>query len=134
MSQVFIFKRFLTQSHLTQCSGLKFCVLLPKNEIIKIMAFLYGPLKKLLSHKKEKTLLELCLSHKIPISHSCEGGASCGTCRIIILDGAQDLPAPRFLEAEMASDRGFKNNERLACQIKVGHKKDLHFKLPEDLE
>jgi len=80
--------------------------------------------------KDGSSLLDLCLSNKVPISHSCEGMASCGTCRVIITNGLSELPERNTLEQDMADDRGFKQEERLACQLDP--KSSFRFKLPEE--
>ncbi len=80
--------------------------------------------------KQGESLLEACIRKKIPISHSCEGMASCGTCRVIITSDLNLLPPRNSLEQEMADDRGFKPEERLACQMEINH--DFSFKLPYD--
>lgn len=67
-----------------------------------------------LSH--DKTLLESLLARKIGISHSCGGNGTCGTC-LCEIESKNELPAREELELEMSEDRGFKKNERLACQI-----------------
>lgn len=85
---------------------------------------------KLMTSHGNKSLLEICLQNKIPISHSCEGMASCGTCRVLVLDGLDQFESRNPLEREMAVDRGFKPLERLACQIYP--KAALDFILPED--
>ncbi len=64
---------------------------------------------------ESKTLLELAIDHKIELNHSCGGHGTCGTCRVII-DNYEDLPARNAIELEMANDRKFNPNERLACQ------------------
>ena len=64
-----------------------------------------------------ESLLDMCLRKKVPISHSCEGMASCGTCRVIVTDGLDSLPERNFLEQEMADDRQFEKEERLSCQL-----------------
>jgi len=84
----------------------------------------------LMTSPGNKSLLEICLQNKIPISHSCEGMASCGTCRVLVLEGLDQLGSRNPLEQEMALDRGFKPHERLACQICP--KTNLGFILPED--
>lgn len=94
------------------------------------MAVIYDTEEKSLGIKKEDNLLQLCLTHKIPISHSCEGMASCGTCRIIVTDGLENFPPRNELESEMAEDRKFDSNERLACQTELPL--SFRFKLPED--
>ena len=77
-----------------------------------------------------KSLLEACLKNKIPIDHSCEGMASCGTCRIIVTSNTETLAPRNSLEQEMAEDRNFSENERLACQIEPAD--FFSFKLPKD--
>jgi ferredoxin, 2Fe-2S len=83
-----------------------------------------------MSPRSDESLLELCIRHKVPISHSCEGMASCGTCRVIIKQGLDQLHERNPLESEMASDRNFNPEERLACQLSPNT--DLAFILPED--
>ena len=83
-----------------------------------------------LSALPQTSLLELCLKEKLPLSHSCEGMGSCGTCRVFILSGLENLPPRNDIEQEMARDRGFKAHERLACQLTP--RESLSFKLPQD--
>ena len=80
--------------------------------------------------KDHESLLEALLANDIAIDHTCEGMASCGTCRVLVTSSLQDLPPPNSLEQDMISDRGFENNERLACQLCP--KRDLSFYLPSD--
>ncbi len=77
---------------------------------------------------KPSTVLEVAIAHKIPLSHSCEGMASCGTCRIEVLACPTELEERNELEAEMAADRGFLAKERLACQIQA--RDGLRVKVP----
>lgn len=63
-----------------------------------------------------ENILESALKAGIDISHSCGGMGTCGTCRIIIREGLDLLPRRNELEQEMASDRNFSPEERLACQ------------------
>ena len=78
----------------------------------------------------EPQLLDLCIKNDIPIDHVCEGGASCGTCRVLITSDPKDLPPRNSLEQEMASDREFSPEERLACQLPLNQ--SFSFKLPKD--
>lgn len=94
------------------------------------MAIFYETEQQELKVKKEETLLEACLSHEIEIDHSCEGGASCGTCRVIITEGLETLHERNSLEQDMADDRNFKPEERLACQTTL--LTSFKFKLPKD--
>lgn len=69
--------------------------------------------------RQTENLLELLNANKIGISQSCGGFASCTTCRIIVTKGVDSLPARDDLEAELAKERNFSNEERLACQIEI---------------
>ena len=63
---------------------------------------------KVLKVENEDNLLKLCLREKIPLNHSCNGHASCGTCRVYITEGVDKLPPRNNLEQDMANDRQFK--------------------------
>lgn len=62
-------------------------------------------------------LLEGLKRNKVPISSSCGGNATCGTCKFKVLKG-KSLP-PESLEKELIDDRGFFKEERLSCQFLV---------------
>jgi 2Fe-2S ferredoxin len=63
------------------------------------------------------SILSVAMGAGVRISHSCGGMGSCGTCRVVVLDaGNMPLEARNQIEQEMASDRGFAPDERLACQ------------------
>lgn len=63
-----------------------------------------------------ETVLEACVRNKIDLSHSCGGFGTCGTCRVVVVQGLEKLSARNEIEAEMAADRTFEDRERLACQ------------------
>ncbi|MCB0355399.1 MAG: (2Fe-2S)-binding protein, partial [Bdellovibrionales bacterium] len=86
------------------------------------------PSNKVLECKSGQILLEQILTKKIPISHSCGGMGTCGTCRVVIKKTSNDLFPRTDIEAEMAQDRGFAENERLACQLEVNT--DLEVEIP----
>lgn len=75
--------------------------------------------KKTLVFSSQTTLLKLLIKNKIPINYSCDGNATCGTCRVKILSDLGELSPRNSLEQELAHDRDFAENERLACQIKA---------------
>lgn len=64
-----------------------------------------------------RSLLDLAVRNKIPLNHSCGGGGSCGTCRVLVRQGGERLEPRGEVEQAMADDRGFAPHERLACQI-----------------
>lgn len=83
------------------------------------------------SHK-DTSILQAALRAGIQIDHSCDGNGTCGTCLVTVEKGLNLLGSRDSVEQEMASDRGFRDDERLCCQnrpqdglvLRVGHKKD----------
>lgn len=67
--------------------------------------------------QKDQSVLDIAIRMKIPLNHTCGGNATCGTCRVFVVQGLENLPPRNELEQEMAEDRGFQENERLACQL-----------------
>lgn len=76
------------------------------------------------------TVLEIAEFHRLGLAHSCGGMGSCGTCRIFVDGGAEAIPPKVGLELEMAENRGFQDNERLACQLCAVP--GLRFRAPEE--
>ena len=89
--------------------------------------YIYLDKKKISVKEKEQQLLQLLIDNKVSINHSCGGFGTCGTCRVIV-SNHELLPPRNPIEAEMANDRGFAPNERLACQSQA--LPDLIIKLP----
>ncbi len=75
------------------------------------------PGDRIIPFTDEKNLLQLLVKNGVNIDHSCGGGASCGTCRVLIKSDIKNLPERDLLEKEMAADRGFVDHERLSCQL-----------------
>lgn len=65
---------------------------------------------------ENRSLLENLLDNNVNIDHSCGGNGTCGTCQYEILQGQENLSEIEEVESEMREDRGFAENERLACQ------------------
>jgi adenylate cyclase len=66
-----------------------------------------------------KSLLELCLAHRIPLTHACGGLARCSICRVVVLDGVEFCTARNEAERELAERLGFDDCVRLACQTRI---------------
>ena len=65
-------------------------------------------------------LIDLCDESRAPVPFSCRS-ASCGTCRIVVLDGAAGLDEPKDEELDVLDCFGVKPPRfRLACQAKIG--------------
>ena len=82
------------------------------------MTFLPDEVNVEVSHKS-CTVLEAALSEGIEIDHTCGGNGTCGTCRIVVEAGLDKIGERNEIEKEMAEDRGFAPEERLACQTHV---------------
>ena len=81
-----------------------------------ILQFLVTPDNKIVEASHGESILEAALKSKIPLDHSCGGFGTCGTCRIFVKEGLEQLDDRNEIELEMAADRGFGPQERLACQ------------------
>lgn len=64
-------------------------------------------------------LLDTLNANKVGISQSCGGNGSCTTCAVLVLEGADSVGPRTEIELERALERGFLNNERLACQTEL---------------
>ncbi|MGO4670453.1 adenylate/guanylate cyclase domain-containing protein [Bosea sp. 2RAB26] len=64
------------------------------------------------------TVLELFRRFNIPHAALCGGRARCATCRVLVLDGADGLPAPGPNEAKLLRRISAPPRVRLACQIR----------------
>lgn len=74
-----------------------------------------APDNKPLKIGDSETLLDVALSNDVFLSHTCEGMGSCTTCRVFIQKG--DGGPRTEVEVDRARERGFADNERLACQV-----------------
>lgn len=63
-------------------------------------------------------LLEICDQVLAPVAFSCRS-ASCGTCHILVLQGADLLEKPNDDEADLLDILDGPENSRLACQARV---------------
>ena len=63
-------------------------------------------------------LADLCDDHALPIALSCRD-ANCGTCRIEVLEGADELLSPEADELAALAHFGTKPMARLACRAKM---------------
>ena len=64
-------------------------------------------------------LVDLCDEHQAPVPFSCRS-ASCGTCRIAVLEGGEQLLPPAQDELDVLDVFNMRPSEvRLACQAKL---------------
>lgn len=65
------------------------------------------------------TVLEYSLLNDVPHAHVCSGRGRCGTCRVRVTSGADQLSPPQDDEKSTLARHGAGSDERLACQARV---------------
>lgn len=81
-----------------------------------------------------ETLLDLALRNNLNIPYSCGGYGTCGTCRVFIQQSSEQIPLANEIEQEFSEMRGFRPNERLACQIELTEKMKIIFSINPECE
>lgn len=76
----------------------------------------------------DETVLNTLANHKIYVPSACGGKATCGTCKVRLLEGGGEI---KPTEDPFLSESERKNNVRLACQVKV--KGNISMTLPSEL-
>ncbi len=82
---------------------------------------------------KGSTLLEGSRNSAIPHPSLCGGRGRCSTCRVLVTDGAETLPAPNGVEAQMLKRIQAPPRVRLACQIRPQKPISVQVLLPVDV-
>lgn len=80
----------------------------------------FTPLGTSAEARPNETVLDAARRADAPIGNSCGGVGVCGRCRVRVLAGAENVTAPTTIEIRVATQRGFAEDERLACQAVVG--------------
>lgn len=65
------------------------------------------------------TVLEYSLLNDVPHAHVCSGRGRCGTCRVQVVAGAEQLSRQDDDERSTLARHGAGSDERLACQARV---------------
>ncbi|MCB1193974.1 MAG: 2Fe-2S iron-sulfur cluster binding domain-containing protein [Leptospiraceae bacterium] len=99
-----------------------------KKQKIKIY-YLDGPV---VSISKGTSILEASLISNIPHAHVCGGRGRCSTCRIRVLEGANDLPLMNKQEEKVLQRISAGSDVRLACQTMPNSDVKIHQLLPPD--
>lgn len=79
----------------------------------------FTPLGTAAEARPNETVLDTARRAGAPIGNSCGGVGVCGRCRVLVLAGAENLSPPTLIEIQVAGQRGFAPDERLACQAVV---------------
>ena len=71
-------------------------------------------------HGEPGSLLDIALTHGVAIDHACGGAGVCGTCHVVVIDGAENLsPASDDEMDTVTAQPGSELNSRLACRAVV---------------
>lgn len=69
--------------------------------------------------KGGSTILAAAIGSGVEISHYCGGMASCGTCKVSVVSGGENLLAATGREQMVLGSQSTAGGERLACQAQV---------------
>ena len=65
-----------------------------------------------------ESVLELAKRTGVFVKSLCGGMPSCAECRIKIVEGEHNIPAPNFKEKALIGSAYFIDHSRLSCQVK----------------
>ena len=75
--------------------------------------------EKVIEIARDQTILEASLCAGIPHFHACGGKGKCTTCRIIVLEGEENLNMANKKESKLRDAIKFPKSMRLACQTRM---------------
>ena len=75
--------------------------------------------EKVIEIARDQTVLEASLCAGIPHFHACGGKGKCTTCRIIVLEGEENLNMANKKESKLRDAIKFPKSMRLACQTRM---------------
>lgn len=75
--------------------------------------------KVIVVSNNSQTVLDSIHEHYIDWMHSCGKKGNCTTCKMLILEGAENLSQPSRNEMNFMKLKRLSSNERLACQCFV---------------
>ena len=72
-----------------------------------------------IEHKisSEKSVMELAFEKGIPIQSSCKGMATCGECRVLVVEGENQVLPPTSQEMSLIGQGHYIDQRRLSCQL-----------------
>lgn len=79
----------------------------------------FVPLGRTAAALDNETLLDVARRASVPLGNSCGGVGVCARCKVQVLSGTENLSEPTSMEVRFGTARGFKTDERMACQAVV---------------
>jgi ferredoxin len=79
----------------------------------------FAPLGRSFAVRRCGSVLRAALRARVPLARACRGDAVCGSCRVQIVAGAQNLAPMTAAECALAAREPLGPGERYACQAGV---------------
>lgn len=76
----------------------------------------FQPDNKEVEARDGETILQAAMRAEIPLAHICGGRARCSTCRVVLLEGRENILPPTAGEKSILAMLEFDPHMRLACQ------------------
>lgn len=77
------------------------------------------PSGRILEVPRKSNLLRILQEAQIPVGSSCGGKGICASCKIIILNGADNLSTPNDIELDLKERNGLSEHDRISCQSQI---------------
>ncbi len=79
---------------------------------------------------ENQSIMEILYRHGYEIDSACGGHGQCSSCKVMVLEGMENLYPPSFEEEEAIDEFGLSEKERLSCQAKLNGNGDVVIYLP----
>lgn len=86
---------------------------------VRLVTIEFAPFGRCHESALDDTLLKAALDAGVPLASSCEGTGVCRACRVLVLQGEENLSPPDDREIRAADELSFDPNERLACLARI---------------
>lgn len=86
--------------------------------------------QQLLSNNNSRTVLDIIHDNYIDWMHSCGKKGRCTTCKMLVVEGMENISALSKFEKKYTANRQLSEGERLACQCTIHG--DIAIKIPEE--
>jgi len=77
------------------------------------------PSGQIIEAPRKANLLKTLQEANIPVGSSCGGQGVCGSCKVIVLEGSENLSSPNDTEIELKERYGLGEKDRISCQCKI---------------
>jgi 2Fe-2S ferredoxin len=79
----------------------------------------FHPLNKIVEVERGREILWAAERNDVPLGSSCSGDGLCGWCKVIVLEGENNIAEPNEIERKVMLRKHYQPYERVACQAKV---------------